>query len=272
MTTPSSGQPSHPQSPESAVDKAPLFSRSRWTRKLPGQTRRLSQAESVSLAWRIIAGGTRPGEAHGLLRAWVFWEQLARVLWPVYDVPGAPYGLLCLRITPYRGEALSLPDSTRIEPGTIIGELHCNNRAVLELVRQHGNPFAACRDELATLGNWIQHDARASEIQALYACTILTGAANRFGFTVREKPVTVRRRLEKFFFKGLLLLYSQEGLARLQHGSTATKFPADAWLSRGELLRLYYHSQRPGRAPARAARGKPVANAARLRPVNGIFN
>src|SRR5690349_8976487 len=104
MTTPSSGQPSdQAQKPESGGDKIARFSRSRWTRRLPGKTRRLTQSENASLAWRLIAGGSRPGEAHGLLRAWVCWEQLARVLWPLCEIPEAPYGLLCLRIVRYRG-------------------------------------------------------------------------------------------------------------------------------------------------------------------------
>jgi hypothetical protein len=202
-------------------------------------TRRLTRSEKASLAWRIIAGGTRPGEAHGLLKAWPAWEQVARVLWPVSDIPGAPYRVLCVRITRYRGEPVVLPDSTTVKLGTTIGELHCNNRAILELVKHRVNPFAACRQDLKSLSLWIQQDARARKIEAIYACTILNRAADRLGFTIRPKRVTLRRRIEKFFFKGLLLLYSQEGIGRIQHGSTTDTYPVDIWMSRRELLRLY---------------------------------
>jgi peptidoglycan-N-acetylglucosamine deacetylase len=202
-------------------------------------TQRLTQSESASLAWRIIVGGSKPGEAHGLLRGWACWEQLARLLWPVSPIPGAPYNLLCFRIKPYRGDTVFLPDATRVAPGAIVGELHCNNGAILELVRRGGNPFAACREDLKSLSKWIEQDASAGQIEALYAFTILTKAAERVGFAVRQKPATLRLRLEKFFFKGLLLLYNHEGLARIQHGSTAGTDPADVWLSRRELLRLY---------------------------------
>jgi hypothetical protein len=142
---------------------------------------------------------------------------------------------------PYRGELVVLPDRTTIECGTTIGQLHCNNRVILELVRRGGNPFAAFRQDLKTLCVWIQQDSLARQIEALYACTILDRAAGRLGFTTWPKPVTLRRRLEKFFFKGLLLLYSGEGLARIQHGSTADAYPTDAWLSRHELMRLYHN-------------------------------
>jgi peptidoglycan-N-acetylglucosamine deacetylase len=228
---------------------------SRWMRRLPAATWRLTQSENASLTWRIIAGGTRPGEAHGLLRAWLLWERVARFMWPVCEIPGAPYGLLCFRIMPYRGEPLVLPDTTTVRPGAILGELHCNNRAILELVSQHGNPFAAFRKDLKSLSNWILQERLGHQIEAIYARTILTSLAYRLGFTVRQEPVTLRRRLEKFFFKGLLLLYNQEGLARIQHGSTADTYPADVWLSRRELLRLYHDHSEPGRRPISQSTG-----------------
>jgi hypothetical protein len=257
MTTTSSGQPSPKAQKRNAVaDKALHYPRARWTRTLSGMTRRLTRSENASLAWRIIAGGTRPGEAHGLLKAWPAWEQLARLLWPVRGIPGAPYGLLCFRITRYRGAPVLLPDATLVTPGAIIGELHCNNRAILELVGRRSNPFAACRQDLKTLSDWIEQDSLARQIEALYACTILSRAVGRLGFTVRPKPVTLRGRMEKFFFKGLLLLYSEEGLARIEHGTTASTYPVDAWLSRREFLRLYHVRHNPGRPAARAA-GEP---------------
>jgi hypothetical protein len=213
--------------------------RLRWTRGLTGRTRRLTHSEQASLGWRIIAGGSQPGQARGLLRAWLGWERLAKRLWPVSEIPPLPYGLLSLRIARYRGEPVVLPDGTTVAPGATVGELHCNNQAILQLVGQRGNPFAACRKDLATLSQWVQRDAVGREINALYACTILTKAASRLGFTVREKPRTFRLRLEKFFFKGLLLLYSHEGLARIEHGSTVNNYPADIWLSRSELIARY---------------------------------
>jgi len=257
MITAISG-PSSPnaQGRRAVADEAPRRPPTRGTRKLTGTTRRLTRSENASLAWRIIAGSTRPGEARGLLRAWPGWEQLARLLLPICEIPGAPYGLLCFRISPYRGEPIVLPDTTTVAPGAILGELHCNNRAVLELVNKGGNPFAACRQDLKSLSNWILQDRIGRQIEALYGRTILTKAAYRLGFTVREKPVTLRRRLEKFFFKGLLLLYNQEGLGRIQHGSTADTYPADVWLSRRELLRLYHDRNEPERRPRSQSAGE----------------
>jgi hypothetical protein len=135
-----------------------------------------------------------------------------------------------------------------------VAELHCNNRAILQLVRLRGNPFAACRQDLRNLSNWIEHDDFGRQIHALYGRTILTSAASRLGFAIREKPVTLRRRLEKFFFKGLLLLYNQQGFTRILHGSTAQAYPADIWLSRRELIRRYRTPDRGEQTGERAER------------------
>ena len=219
--------------------QAPSFLKRRLVRRLVSTTRARTLSENASLTWRIIAGATRPGEAHSLLRAWPGWEQLARFLWPVCEIPAAPYGLICFRITTYRGQPVALPDTAVIAPGATLGELHCNNSAVLKLVEGGGNPFAACREDLKSLSNWIVQDRRGREIAALYGSTILATAARRLGFTVRPTRVTLYRRLQKVFFEGLLLLYNRDGLARLQRGSTVNSYPAEVWLSRGELLQLY---------------------------------
>jgi len=149
-----------------------------------------------------------------------------------------------------------LPDTTTVAAGALLGELHCNNRAIFEFVSHRGNPFAACREDLKSLSNWIVQNRLGRRIEAFYGCTILTTAACRLGFTLQQRPLTLRRRLEKFFFKGLLLLYNQEGLARIQHGSTADTYPADVWLSRRELLRLYHDRNEPGRRPVSQSAGE----------------
>jgi hypothetical protein len=145
-----------------------------------------------------------------------------------------------------------LPDNAEIRPGAMLGELHCNNGAILKLVNRGGNPFAACREDLKSLSNWIMQDAIGHQIKALYGSTILSKAASRLGFVVREQPVTLALRMEKFFFKGLLVLYNQEGLVRILRGRTADRYPANAWMSRSEFLRRYSNRNRTDRRTRRA--------------------
>src|SRR5262245_35695046 len=122
-----------------------------------------------------------------------------------------------------------LPDNTEIRPGALLGELHCNNGAILKLVNRGGNPFASGREDIKSLSNWIVQDAMGRQIKALYGRTILGKAAYRLGFVVREQPIRLALRMERFFFKGLLVLYNQEGLVRILRGRTADHYPANAW-------------------------------------------
>jgi hypothetical protein len=238
MSTESTGESYSPgRTGRSVAPKPPR--RFRWRRELSGSARRLTSSEQASLAWRNIARGSKPGEARGLLRAWPGWEHLAKRLWPVSEIPGARYRLLCLRIGRYEGETVVLPDGTTVDCGAVVAQLHCNNDAILQLVRERGNPFAACREELANLTRWIECDDPGRHIVAVCGRTILTTAASRLGFTIANKPVTLRRRLERFFFKGLLLLYNQQGFSRIFQGSTASIYPSDVWLSRAELIKRY---------------------------------
>ena len=64
-------------------------------------------------------------------------------------------------------------------------------------------------------------------------------AAARVGFTVRKWPINMRLRLERVFMVGLLLLYTVDGLAHIDRGTTARTYPREVWLSRRELIRRY---------------------------------
>ncbi|HTW88843.1 MAG TPA: hypothetical protein VMD75_12645 [Candidatus Binataceae bacterium] len=214
------------------------------------------------MMWRLISYGTEPGKAHGLLAAWSGWEHLAHQLWPTTEIPGAPYHLLELRIGCYGGEGLTLPDGIEIHQGTLVGELHCNNQKILDLVAtDHANPFAATREDLRSLAAWIQQDGTGRQIQALFGITMLTKGALRLGFMVRQQPVNIRRRFERIFMSGLLLLYASEGVRRLMTGTTAHAYPQEVWISRRKLIRHY--GDRPARRPETFA-GKRAECAASL--------
>ena len=209
-----------------------------WNRR---NTRTASRPKwsAGDLAWKIIAADSVPGHARGLLKAWTGWERLSETLWPTLDVSQAPHGLVRIRVESYRQALVTLPGGVTVVRGDPVGELHCNNRALLRLIRSGRNPFAACRDDLRGLAAWAQTDPIGRQVVALHACTILAKGASRFGFITMDTPITIRRRMERIFFTGLLLLYSSEGLARLRHGTTARAYPRDIWITRHDLLRLY---------------------------------
>jgi hypothetical protein len=187
--------------------------------------------------WRL-ASRTGAGRAAGFLRFWPFWERLMLTLRPVHQVPGAPYNLFLTRFGRYRGQPITLPDGTTVRSGDRVLELHANNRLLaripggLALVRQ-------ARGDLTALAAWTQRAEYPREVRAIYGFTMLSRGMPRLGFILRDRPITLRVRLERFFLLGLMALYHGEGLKRLQQGTTFSRYPQEIWMSIAELQRRY---------------------------------
>lgn len=203
----------------------------------PATPARTKGNENGTFFWDVVAHGTRPGVAGGLLSAWWLWERLAHRLWPTFVVPGSPYGLFRIRVTVYRGRPIDLPDCIRIDRGATICELHCDNDALLNFLRQSSAIYAAGRSELAAIANWVIQSE--TYIEAIFGVTLLAAAAARLGFDRRTMASARRAKADRLFMNGLLVLYSTDGVARLKRGRTLKMPPQEIWMSRGELLRRY---------------------------------
>jgi hypothetical protein len=204
-----------------------------------GKRRRSGASHAATIIWRIAAHGSHPGEPHGLLAIMWRWERFARRHWPLHAIPGAAFGLLSFRFEPYDGPPVTLPDGTEIRPGDSIGELHCNNLAILRLVECGQNPYAAARKDLARMNAWLEQIDPAEKIPALHGITMLAPAARRLGFFVRELPHGVKAQLERFFMIGLLLIYTTDGITRLENGTTVRMYPREVWLTRRQMRVRY---------------------------------
>jgi YkoP domain len=201
--------------------------------------RREPHLRGTQLLWKVVAHGTKPGDPHGLLALWPRWEHFALAMWPTRPIPGSSHGILRVRFAPYQGESLTLPDGTEIRPGMIVGELHCNNQVMLDMAGHRTNVYRAAREDLHCLAHWIAQPGFDVNVQAFFGVTLIAMAAARLGFNVRALPHTLRRRLDRMFMTGLLVLYTPGGLSRVDKGTTVRSYPQEVWLSRRELLRRY---------------------------------
>jgi hypothetical protein len=202
------------------------------------------------MMWHLLAHGSASGDPHGLLVVWPLWEHLSHRMWPLLPIPGAPYGMLKLRFTHHRGARIVLADGTEIRRGALVGELHCDNLAILNGVRAGLNPYRAARNDLRALAAWLAAADPDREVAALFGVTLLGIAAARLGFCVQSEHGGIRARLDRWFMTGLLVIYTTDGLHHLDHGSTIGSGPQEVWLSRSELFRRY---RRPGPSEIAAA-------------------
>jgi MFS family permease len=190
--------------------------------------------------WRL-AFRTRGGRARGFLRFWPIWERVWLTLFPVRPIPAAPHQLLLVRFAIYHGKPITLPDGVEIAKGARICELHLNN-AVLSELTANTPPWRLARmlrEDLRALARWSHQADFPAGTQALFGYTLLNEAAPRFGFTLRERPHTFVTWLDRFFMTGLLALYHPRGRERLEQGTTYGAYPAELWMSVGELRRRY---------------------------------
>jgi MFS family permease len=206
------------------------------------------QRRAPGWGWRL-AGRTRGGQARGFLRFWPFWEWLMLTLMPVTPVPGAPHGLLGVHLTRYRGQPITLHDGTHIARGALVAELHFNNRRVTAAMSASSSwRFVhMLAEDMAALARWAAQPGEMARAEALIGVTLIGRASPRLGFTIRERPVTLHARLDRFFMQGLMAIYNPAGVERLERGATYTTYPVEVWMSRAELLRRYTGKERPAR-------------------------
>lgn len=198
------------------------------------------QARQLGRGW-LLAAGSQAGRARGFLRFWPVWERIYGAFFPVASIPDAPHGLLDVHLARYRGRPITLPDGTQIARGAWIAELHFDNRRVAAAAHEAG-PWRLMRmieEDMRALARCAAQPGEMARVQALTGLTLIGRAAPRLGFTIRERPVTLGARFERFFMDGLLAIYNPDGVRRLERGTTYGAYPTEVWMSRAELLRRY---------------------------------
>jgi hypothetical protein len=201
----------------------------------------------IRLGWRL-AFRTGAGQARGFLRFWPVWERIMQRFEPVQAIPSAPYGLILVHARRYRGKPVTLPDGTLVAAGDRVLEIHMKNHLLAQIPGGLGL-YRKARQDFAALAAWSWGPDFPPNVRALYGFSLLSRGAARLGFFLRDRPITLRVRLERFFLLGLMALYHGEGVERLRRGTTYEHYPQELWLSIGELRRLY---ARPGEHPPAA--------------------
>jgi hypothetical protein len=199
--------------------------------------------------WRL-AGAARAGHPRGVLRLWAAFEWLELRLRTSHAIPNTQGGLFRVEFWRYRGRTITLPDGVEVRRGDRVAVPHFQNRALARLTEQSltWRLLRLMTLDLRALAAWAATPDFPPGVKALFGVTLIYRAAPRLGFTVRARPHTLKAWLDREFMLGLLALYHPWGTERLLAGRTRETWPAEVWMSLGELARRY-GARTPGALP-----------------------
>jgi len=154
-------------------------------------------------------------------------------------------GIISIELRRHRGHPLKLDDDGEIKPGDLVIELHLNNARFLQERKQANSPIealwevtSAFADDLKYLTQQLVEGRFSPEIKAIHGVTLLHAPVRRAGFTVRELPYSLWKRLTCFYHIGLMQTYNLQGAKRLTVG-TKPFILKEMWMSRSKLLEKY---------------------------------
>lgn len=154
--------------------------------------------------------------------SWMIWERLFSFLSRFRSVHISRFGICTVIIKKHRGEAIICEDSTVIQNGDLVGELHLDNETILKLIRSEGADRAALK--IARLGRKsMQQISRAYESQsefrkvnALVGITLLhRGLTHGLGFEHRTMKSGLFQKLTTSYLRILLSVMHPEGKSRI---------------------------------------------------------
>ncbi|WP_068614211.1 YkoP family protein [Paenibacillus tuaregi] len=157
---------------------------------------------------------------------WMVWEDLFDVLTKYRSESVRRYGICKLVIRKHQGKPIECYDGQRIDKGEWIGELHLDNRQVLQMVRTLGSDRAGLRTarmfrkavEQITLDMIGQPELQ--KIKALTGITLLhRGIIHGMGFEQHPIKARFQRSFFKMYLRLLLRTMHPEGNRRIQAGS-----------------------------------------------------
>jgi hypothetical protein len=149
-------------------------------------------------------------------------------------------GILGLELAAHRGTPVQLADGTLVRPGDLVGEMHVRNERIRDLDTRAGlaRAFREARADLRALAVWAGRQPPERRPAAIHGVGITARLAGRMGWEVRPRPRTLWHRVEDWYFRWLMVYWSEGGRARLEHGRGPLS-GVDAWLSAPALERLY---------------------------------
>lgn len=123
---------------------------------------------------------------------WIMWENIFAVITKFRSQSVRRYGICKLVVLKYHGESLVCQDGQRILPGDWVGELHLDNRQIVQLTRTLGADRAGIRtarmlrEAMKEISRDLDSNPELSKVNALTGITLLhRGIIHGIGFEQR---------------------------------------------------------------------------------------
>ncbi len=179
-----------------------------------------------------------------LIWLWPFIDKIISRFLHIKPLREGGEGIIGIEIKKHRDYSIQLDDGTTIKPGDLLIELHLNGIWFLHnrqkeadsTREQRWKVSSAVVDDLKYLAKEIVEGKYNNKIKALHGSTLLYLPAQRLGFSVRERPLNLHKRLTTFYLGGLRQFYY------FGKRSVKTRTPPtlkEVWMSRSRLLTLY---------------------------------
>lgn len=148
--------------------------------------------------------------------------------------------VLGLELRRHRGRPVTLADGAAVRSGDLVGSLHFDNVRMRELTAggSLGPAWTQGRGDLAALAEWSASRDRSVRPVAYWGEGLHGAFAARVGFELRPRGRTPFRRLQDWYFRGLMARWSRQGWRRLgvgRHELHASEY----WISAARLEAIH---------------------------------
>ncbi|WP_340005707.1 polysaccharide deacetylase [Paenibacillus sp. FSL K6-0276] len=171
----------------------------------------------------------------------MMWENIFAVVTKFRSQSVWRYGICKLVVLKYHGESVVCQDGHQILPGDWVGELHLDNRQVVQLTRTLGTDRAGIRtarmlrEAMKEISRELDSNPELSKVQALTGITLLhRGIIHGIGFEQHPIKSNWQRKWYGFYLRFLLRMLHPEGKQRVED-STEKLTPMMLVLSKQSL-------------------------------------
>jgi hypothetical protein len=178
-------------------------------------------------------------------RVWLAWEKAVGLMMDNLSESVLEAGMCKILVKKHKGKDIVCADGTRIVKGDRVGELHLNNRMVLELTLDVGANRAAIqtarlvRSSLKEINDALETRTDMSRVKALVGVTLLhRGLTHGLGFEIRSLPSKRFESVSALYLKLLLRCMHPDGLRRIEQ-SREKLIPQMLIISRDALSRKF---------------------------------